>query len=141
MSDRRSMAEALKMTPKAIDFIENGVPKTRGRAATQQSNISELDHTEPTTLVELDAAPPEAETHPDKKLKAKKEKVLPTKTAESPMLTTPVVFLTTRLTQATAETLRRASLERKLAGQSPSSQQDMVELAVGQWLEENGYLR
>jgi hypothetical protein len=139
MNDRRSLSQALDMTPKAIDFIENGLPRIHKRAA-PPSDKSEPDQGEPATLVELDAAPAEAATHSDKKMRPRKEKALQAKTTEPTMLTTPVVSITTRLTQATAEALRRASLERKLAGTTPSSQQEIIELAVSNWLRDNDFM-
>lgn len=51
-----------------------------------------------------------------------------------------LVPLTTRITQATAEALRRAYLEQKLAGRSPDTQQDIVEAAIREWLAENAFL-
>lgn len=58
----------------------------------------------------------------------------------APTLTQAVVPFTTRFRQSTAEALRRASLERKLAGETPNSQQEIVEHCVSAWLRANGYL-
>lgn len=44
------------------------------------------------------------------------------------------VAVTTRFRQATAEALRRLSLERKLRGERPWSQQEIIETAVNNWL-------
>jgi hypothetical protein len=51
------------------------------------------------------------------------------------------VPLTTRVRSDYAAALKRASLERQLAGQTPHTLQDILEEAVGPWLRSNGYLR
>lgn len=51
-----------------------------------------------------------------------------------------LVPLTTRLQPETADALRRAYLEQKLARQSPSTQQEIVEAALQEWLKKNAYL-
>ncbi len=50
------------------------------------------------------------------------------------------VPLTTRIRSDYAAALKRASLERQLAGQTPNTLQDILEDAVGPWLRSNGYL-
>jgi hypothetical protein len=50
------------------------------------------------------------------------------------------VPLTTRVRSDYAAALKRASLERQLAGQTPNTLQDILEEAVGPWLRSNGYL-
>jgi hypothetical protein len=48
--------------------------------------------------------------------------------------------LTTRLRADYAAALKRASLERELAGVEPHTVQEMLEEALGPWLKANGYL-
>lgn len=50
------------------------------------------------------------------------------------------VPMTTRCRPELASMLKRASLERQLQGIEPSSMQDIMEIAMEQWLKENGYL-
>ena len=50
------------------------------------------------------------------------------------------VPLTTRVRSDYAAALKRASLERQLAGQTPNTLQEILEEAVGPWLRSNGYL-
>jgi hypothetical protein len=52
-----------------------------------------------------------------------------------------LVSLTTRLSPAIAEALRRAALEQKLKRRRPQTQQEIVEAAVRGWLTTNGFLR
>lgn len=51
-----------------------------------------------------------------------------------------LVPLTTRLRAPTADALRRACLEQKLARRSPNTQQEIVELALLDWLRIRNYL-
>ncbi len=50
------------------------------------------------------------------------------------------VGLTTRIRSDLATALRRATLERKLAGVTPNAVQDILEAALEPWLKSNGYL-
>lgn len=48
--------------------------------------------------------------------------------------------LTTRIRDDMAKALKRASLERQLAGTEPSTLQDILEEAIEPWLRQHGYL-
>ena len=50
------------------------------------------------------------------------------------------VPISTRIKTEFAQALKRASLERQLAGMEPSTLQDILEEAVEPWLKTNGYL-
>jgi hypothetical protein len=50
------------------------------------------------------------------------------------------VPLTTRIRQDLAAALKRASLERQLAGVEPNSVQEILEAALEPWLREHGFL-
>jgi len=52
-----------------------------------------------------------------------------------------LISLTTRLSPATAEALRRAALEQRLRRRRPHTQQEIVEAAVRHWLTTNGFFR
>ena len=51
-----------------------------------------------------------------------------------------LIPLTTRLQPSTAAALKRAGLEQKLRGQNPAAVQEIVEIAVSEWLEQNHFL-
>jgi hypothetical protein len=51
-----------------------------------------------------------------------------------------LVAITTRLQARTADALRRAYLEQKLNRLEPATQQEIIELAVQQWLKSNSFL-
>jgi hypothetical protein len=48
--------------------------------------------------------------------------------------------LTTRIRGDYVRALKRASLERQLGNIEPNTLQDILEEAIGPWLQENGYL-
>ena len=49
--------------------------------------------------------------------------------------------LTTRLRADLSAALKRASLERQLAGLTPNTVQDIIEVALEPWLRDNGHLK
>ncbi|RUL89456.1 hypothetical protein TsocGM_01400 [Tautonia sociabilis] len=51
------------------------------------------------------------------------------------------VPLSTRIRSDFSAALKRASLERQLAGVEPNTLQDILEQAVEPWLRSNGYLK
>jgi len=51
------------------------------------------------------------------------------------------VPLTTRVRADYAAALKRASLERQLAGEFPNTLQDILEEALGPWLRDHGYVK
>jgi hypothetical protein len=52
-----------------------------------------------------------------------------------------VIPVTVRLKPAIACALKRASLERELAGESPFTQRELIEEALGAWLRKHDYLK
>lgn len=118
MRERRNMAEALgatTMTPEKIAFIED-------------ARVQRVPQTEVS-----DTSSPANEV----------VRTLPRSKAENPpeIIGETLVPLTTRLSRATANALKRAHLERKLQGQPLNTQQEIVEVAVTHWLRSHGYLR
>ncbi len=47
--------------------------------------------------------------------------------------------LTVRLNPALLNAIRRAAVERRIAGERPWSQQEIVQEALREWIEERGY--
>lgn len=78
----------------------------------------------------------------DKK-EAAPETAQPAAPATSPAATATLsrVPLSTRMRADFAAALKRASLERQLAGVEPNTLQDILEQAVEPWLRTNGYLK
>lgn len=128
MAERfRSLAAALNLPPEADAFIESGVrpskppsrPKTKSDSTSQAAgqNRQNSPRTRKTRrrTKRTTAAPPNSQAASGRAR----------------------VAITTRFRQDTADALRRASLERKLRGESLHSQQDIIEKAVQAWLAGN----
>lgn len=99
------------------------------------------------SLVEgLKNTPPPIETTLEKDFVFGKE-AKPTQSAEQPVATTPTAMqnlsrspFSTRIRTDFAGALKRASLERQLAGETPNTLQDILEEAIEPWLKAHGYL-
>jgi hypothetical protein len=145
MVDRRSMGDALALDANKLAFIHGDkLPVAPGKGP---------EKTESTDHAVESPAPAPAEPGPTTpRIKRRGRRPRP---ARSDIVTTPVsveatypgdlppllVSLTTRLSPATAEALRRASLEQRLKRRRPHTQQEIVEAAVRHWLTTNGFLR
>ncbi|MEZ6063686.1 MAG: hypothetical protein R3C19_25335 [Planctomycetaceae bacterium] len=116
MKERRSLIEGLKETPPVEDteraFVYGDRPAARPIEASPEAHADK--HTPAETK------PPSA------------SKVLPQMTGRVPV--------TARCRTDIASNLKRASLERQLAGVEPYYTQDIIEQALEHWLTEHGYL-
>lgn len=168
MSKHRSLAEALLSDPKKLEFIRGGKPEETPEPETvpepkdeekREEQIADsataIDENKPEAMTEepiKEETAPKSELVEEKPPQPPKKKIrvrpknkgrgvadTPKQEAKRP-LTHAVVPVTTRFRQDIAEALRRASLERKLSGESPSTQQDIIEQCVASWLDVNGYL-
>ena len=145
MVDRRSMGDALALDANKLAFIHGDkLPVEAGQGP---------DKTQP-----VDRALKDPETAPEEpgpqtpriKRRGRRPRLARQEVPAAPVLpegTYPgdlpplLVSLTTRLSPATAEALRRASLEQRLRRRRPHTQQEIVEAAVRHWLSTNGFLR
>jgi hypothetical protein len=119
MTKRRSLADGLKSTPKADPKRENEFvyrPKETAPENPKAEKPTPPPAEAPTTVT---AVQPEQPT-------------------EQPVGRS---SLTTRLRADIGASLKRASLERQLAGQAPHTVQDLIELVLEPWLKANGYLK
>jgi len=84
---------------------------------------------------------PKRKPEPKEKLKAKREGEEATPATLPPMpVPTSRMPLTIRIRSDLASALKRASLERQLAGEKPNTIQDILEQALEPWLKDKGYL-
>ena len=147
VNTRRSLGDALAMTPDKLAFIQGaGTKSEQGSAPIEASQskpvVEELR--QPTIEVE----PMQSETA--------RQKPRPTKSQnrsdrgredardsdDEAMLGVAKLLapLTTRLQPKTANALKRAGLEQKLRGRHPSTVQEIAEEAIQTWLRDAGYL-
>ena len=124
MAERKPLTASLAVVPPGAD------PEAVRSFVTQERKpeVSNTEVTLPargTDTAEIEQSEPPA----PKKRKGKK--------ASLPVGLIPV---TVRLKPEIAAALKRASLERQLAGEDVFTQQDLVELALEPWLKQEGYL-
>ena len=126
----RSLAAALNVTPEVAEFIHGA----NRRPVVAESAVTS------TAAAPAGPATPRSEKRPKSAPRQRRER---NQSAAAPPRTEPPksrakVAITTRFSQATADALRRASLERKLRDESLHTQQDIIELAVSNWLRRGG---
>ena len=110
------------------DRMESTDPEAVRQFVTQERKPREPEQ-ELTVVSPTPQPTPAPETPKPKKAKRSK--------AVTPVGLIPV---TVRLRPEIAGALKRASLERQLAGEEPHTQQDLVELALETWLQSEGYI-
>ena len=127
----RGLAAALSMTPEVRRFIE-GEDKS-SQPATSDPHVVRKPSTKTERSIERSSKSGGWGVSPD--LSPRKANRRAAEPAKGPSLSQARVAVTTRFKQEVADSLRRSSLERKLRGESPHSQQDIIELAVAAWLQ------
>jgi hypothetical protein len=124
MAGRRTLVEGLKSRQKADrqkeeSFVfEDKPPKPKARPPK--------------------ATPPKAPAIAEEKPSAPTAPVSPPNSLQALAGRVP---LTTRIRPELAQALKRASLERQLAQETPNTVQDIVEQALEPWLKDKGYLK
>ena len=120
----RSLISALKCTPEVESFI-TGKPQSIKKAPRKTETTS-------TKIANIEPTETSKQVIPPQRIR-KMKKSIPPKQSVEPIFEARIA-VTTRLRQPTAESLRRLSLERKIRGERPWSQQEIIELAVNNWL-------
>jgi len=129
MADKpRSLSAALKITPEVQDFIQRGddAPRPAAKPLVEQSQVEVKSKPIKIKVVSERSGEHQRENNKVRRKQAPK--------SDKTLLSLARVAITTRFRQEVADSLRRASLERKLRGESPHSQQDIIESAVAAWL-------
>lgn len=133
--DRRSLTAALSRTPEVEQFLRGDKAKPakpNPQPKRQEIPDSGEDQAEKVTAI----TPEQKEKSPADPIAGRIQRAKK-KPTEKPVLTPlskPLVAITTRFQPETADALRRASLERKLASKTPWTQQEIIEAAVKTWL-------
>jgi len=127
MAERRSLGEAL-ITPDKLAFI-------KGSEAKPQTETAKVKEIELTTV--SNEEPKATDKQPRSTRKRAREDEAPEATE---VLDEMLVSRTARFQYRTAQALTRAHLERKLKRLKPTTQQEIIEIAVQSWLKDHGYL-
>ncbi len=153
MTQRRSLTDALELTPDKVAFI-NGSSGDKPRTDVVPDNSTSID---PASDAEQGTVPAE-DSNPTTDVAfepARRQRRPKSATANSSarinrapedygagmILNNVLVPLTTRLHPETALALKRASLEQRLRGLSPATVQEIVKQSVTYWLQSHGYLQ
>ncbi|HMP79796.1 MAG TPA: hypothetical protein PKD54_10120 [Pirellulaceae bacterium] len=148
--ERRSIADAMQVTPEALAFIQGTANKTvevKTKSATKpktdvQESVESPVNDEPMELDSMSDSSPQApvtERRRTYRSNSGKPKT-PSGVELGFGMANLLVPLTTRLQPATAAALKRAGLEQKLRGHEPSTVQEIAEIAIQGWLKDNGFL-
>ena len=144
MVKRRSMGSALSLNPDTVAFIHGGPTGAEREAEHEKTPTAghSPDRSETSKQESVSARPVIRRRGRRPKASAAEPLVTPETASSSyagdfpPLL----VSLTTRLSPAIAEALRRAALEQRLQRRRPQTQQEIVEAAVRSWLTTTGFL-
>ncbi len=135
MTPRRSLGNALELTADKLAFIQQGSP-----SAVQERGGEGRDRERGN---EVDSSRPEVSTM--KSLDRDRTTAVETPWSASPetrpsLIGGVLVPVTTRVRLETANALRRAYLEQKLAQRTPATQQEIIEEALTAWLRQHRFL-
>lgn len=141
MAERRGFGDAVALTPEKLAFIQGAKPARPTPEVVQQQSATAEGRREQ----QPEISPIEVETSQTTKPRRPRESSPGAKAREEErpqpgFYGEILVPLTTRLQPQTADALRRACLEQKLARRTPNTQQEILELALRQWLVENDFL-
>ena len=143
MAKHRSLSNAL-LSPEKMAFIKGQEANQADTVADMQTPIQSNAVVVPIVELAAETSPTIPDAQPVTKPSVKRSQAVP----DDPIphsTTTPanddyLVAITTRLQARTADALRRAYLEQKLNRREPATQQEIIELAVQQWLRKNSFL-
>lgn len=148
MVNRRSLGEALSLSPSKVAFIQ-GTPQAVESVATSVPGPAEVVD-QPNSGEESERAEPEAPVSgrgdmptrsPTRRTKSRTRADRETRPTSSGLgMANLLAPLTTRLQPTTAAALKRAGLEQRLRGAQPATVQEIAEVAITEWLIDNGYL-
>ena len=132
--EARSLTAALNRTPEIEAFISSDTKQKSKVIA--EATVPNSETEKPYSSDSHTKAKP-ASISADKQPRTERKqttKPKPRMAAENTLLPQPRVPISTRVQMTTAKSLLKASYERKLAGLSPWSQQDIIKQAVLEWL-------
>ncbi len=129
MAERKSIGEAMKMTPEKLAFIQG-----EGNSH-KPTSVKERPSTEVEQVVEIDPV-----TQRVNRPKVAKRRDRMSELDAADVLDQLMVPMTMRLQHRTAQALKRASLELRLRRAEVASLQEIADEALSQWLTKHGFL-
>lgn len=132
MVERRSLGQAIDITPEKLAFIQGQDKKETSKAETPQEKTVELERKSASS-----ARPSEPTQKTMRRTRNRASSLAPT---SDQILDQVLVPVTIRLQHRTSQALKRAYLEQRLHHSKPDTQQEIVEEAVSDWLQKQGFL-
>ncbi|MCI0332347.1 MAG: hypothetical protein L0228_03875 [Planctomycetes bacterium] len=143
MAKHRSLSNAL-LSPEKMAFIKGQETNQVDNAPDLQPPVQSNAVVVPVVELAAEASSNFPETQPVKNPSVKRTQPIQddpiARSTTTPANDDYLVAITTRLQARTADALRRAYLEQKLNRCEPATQQEIIELAVQQWLRKNAFL-
>lgn len=142
MAQRRSLNSAMTLTPDKMAFIQ-------GKSTPEQTTQVQTEEPPMQSAVAESVSALEAAAEVRQVREARERPIRQRRSAAprsnrnqepTPHLEHFRVGVTVRIHPEIADALRRAHLEQKIRRESPGTQQEIVESALSDWLERNGYL-
>ena len=142
---RRSLGDALAMTPDKLAFIQGAANDAKPTPKVEQQKVIAAVNEEPislTDVVETEVVEAQPERPAAKSPRKQSRERDHSEFNDEAMLSMAnlLVPLTTRLQPRTAAALKRAGLEQRLRGRKPAAVQEIAEDAIQKWLRGSGYL-
>lgn len=139
MAERRSLGQAMTMSPEKMAFIKGSVVSKVAAPAVDTAPSQPKEK-----IIEVGDPGPAKEALEDGKARTVRKQSRPRSTQHQPeaseILDQVLVPVTIRLQHRTAQALRRAHLEQRLRHAKPDTQQEIAEEALGEWLSRQGFL-
>lgn len=144
---RRSLGDALAMTPDKLAFIQGAGASNDAKPTTrvEQTKVVAAVTEDPialTDVVETDVVEVQPERSVSRTPRKQSRERDHSEFNDEAMLSMAnlLVPLTTRLQPKTAAALKRAGLEQRLRGRKPATVQEIAEEAIQKWLRASNYL-
>jgi hypothetical protein len=134
MAERRTLGDALTMSPDKLAFIKGDESAARSSLSNPESMVRTIDLA---TTDTKEAKEPEPKTPRTTVRRQRPSSEAATPNA-SEVLDDLLVPLTTRLPHRLVQSLRRMCLEQRLRHAKPDSIQEIVEVAIDKWLSTRG---
>lgn len=140
MAERRSLGDAMEMTPAKLAFIKGETAKETGKDKTKpESDASASEKTIEVEIAPSDPAEPK-ESRARTSRRTGRRKSAEAALGASELLDQVLVPVTIRLKRRVAQALKRAYLEQQLRNAQPGTQQEIAEEAIADWLVAHGFL-
>jgi hypothetical protein len=134
MANRRSIADAVTLTPKLDAFVKTGLPDS--------GDSPRLDLSADTAANPSETPPSGTRRPPGRPRRSLRTPAVlgepDLETQTNAKLDEMLVPITTKLRRKTIQALRRVHLEQKLRDAKPATQQEIIEEAIHDWLTRNG---